>query len=719
MLERFFGKNKDLALVIGMILILITLFSPIPPMLLDLAIIINFGFGLTILLLTFYVAKPVEFSTFPSLLLIATLFRLSLNVAATRLILTGGEAGQVIDSIGSFAVGGFFVVGLVVFFILVVVQYVVVTSGAQRVSEVAARFMLDSMPGQQMSIDADLNMGLIDQDEARARRAELEKEASFYGAMDGASKFVKGDAIAGIIIVLIDIIAGWIIGVAQMGMDWNEALQRFTLLTIGDGIATQLPALIISIATGIIVTRSSSDRDLSTEVLTQLSSVPRIPIIVTGILAVLLLLPGMPKWPILILMALTVLIWLQIRRRARTGDSLESETDESVDTATGKAAPPLLSVGFGSVVSDAWKSDEAVIMDRITTLRETHEHAFGIGFPAVKIVDGDKLGSHEYEICLFGTRYAGGEIEPDQSLAIETKDVLTPISGLDTKDPTYGLKAVWIDPERSDEAGKAGYTVIDPLTVFITHLGEVLRNEAPTLMTRAAASGLLEDVRSRQPGLVEELVPTLLSVSDIQRLFQNLLSEGVPINNVDLLAEHLVDLARQEKEIGALTELVRQRMSYTICNKLKDRNSDLAVLSLDPRVENQILQAVAASGRPDKLSIDPKLAETLIRKLAALSDEMMQKGRNPVLLCGPDVRRQLRTLTARAVPRLAILSVNEIPMNIELSSHGIVKLDPGEAPALNAPARPAGQASGSGSGSGSGPGPSGDIPGGALGGAGG
>lgn len=712
MLERFFGKNKDLALVIGMILILITLFSPIPPMVLDLAIIVNFGFGLTILLLTFYVAKPVDFSTFPSLLLIATLFRLSLNVAATRLILTGGEAGQVIDSIGSFAVGGFFVVGLVVFFILVVVQYVVVTSGAQRVSEVAARFMLDSMPGQQMSIDADLNMGLIDQDEARARRAELEKEASFYGAMDGASKFVKGDAIAGIIIVLIDIIAGWIIGVAQMGMEWNEALERFTLLTIGDGIATQLPALIISIATGIIVTRSSSDRDLSTEVLTQLSSIPRIPIIVTGILAVLLLLPGMPKWPILILMGLTVLIWFQIRRRARAEPELDLGDDELAGSTTNAGAIPVLSVGFGSVLSDAWKGEEAVIMDRITTLRETHEHAFGIGFPAVKIVDGNKLGSHEYEICLFGTRYAGGEIEPDQMLAIETKDVLTPINGIETKDPTYGLKAVWVETTRADQAQEAGYTVIDPLTVFITHLGELMRNEAPTLMTRAAASGLLEEVRTRQAGLIEELIPTLLSVSDAQRLFQNLLAEGVPISNVDLIAEHLVDLARQEKDIGALTEMIRQRMAYTICNKLKDRNRDLTVLSLDPRIENQVLQAVTASGRPDKLSVDPKLAEHLIRKLSAMADEMVQKGRNPVLLCGPDVRRQLRTLTARAIPRLAILSVNEIPMNIELSSHGIVKLDPGDAPALSAPAAP--PAGGNKGGAGTG----GDVPGGAFGGAG-
>ena len=295
-----YSRNKDLVLVVGTVLILLILFSPIPPALLDLAIIVNFGFGLTIMLLTFYVRKPVEFSTFPSLLLVATLYRLSLNVAATRLILTGANAGDVIESIGTYAVQGNFVIGLVVFFILIVVQYVVVTAGAQRVSEVAARFTLDSMPGQQMSIDADLNLGLIDQKQAIERREGLEKEASFYGAMDGASKFVKGDAIAGIIILLIDIIAGLIVGVAQMGMGWSEALQRFTLLTIGDGIATQLPALIISIATGIIVTRSSADKELSTEIFRQLASEPRIPLIVLAVLAALMLLPGMPKWPIAI-----------------------------------------------------------------------------------------------------------------------------------------------------------------------------------------------------------------------------------------------------------------------------------------------------------------------------------------------------------------------------------------------------------------------------------
>jgi len=413
MFDKLFRNQKDLALVGATIAILVILFVPIPPAFLDLAIIINFGLGLTIMLLTFYVGKPVEFSTFPSLLLVATLYRLSLNVAATRLILTGGNAGDVIGSIGAFAVQGNFVIGLVVFSILVVVQYVVVTSGAQRVSEVAARFTLDSMPGQQMSIDADLNMGLIDQKEAVRRREELEKEASFYGAMDGASKFVKGDAIAGIIILLINIIAGWIVGVSQMGMEWPEALQHFTLLTIGDGIATQLPALIISIATGIIVTRSAADRQLSTEVFRQLASEPRIPLIVAAVLLALMLMPGMPKWPILLIGAAAGFAWWRLRRRtAAQGGTDEDATDETM--ASGTAPVPAVEIRFGAELGRAWEKEGALILERLAGLRRAQEQELGIGFPAVKLVDGQGLGSFEYEVRLFGARYGATEVQPER-----------------------------------------------------------------------------------------------------------------------------------------------------------------------------------------------------------------------------------------------------------------------------------------------------------------
>lgn len=678
MLPKLIQNNKDLAFVGGMILILIVLFSPIPPMMLDLAIIINFGFGLTILLLTFYVAKPVEFSTFPSLLLITTLFRLSLNVAATRLILTGGEAGEVIDSIGSFAVAGNFVVGLVVFFILVVVQYVVVTSGAQRVSEVAARFTLDSMPGQQMSIDADLNMGLIDQKEAVRRRQELEKEASFYGSMDGASKFVKGDAIAGVIILLIDIIAGWIIGVVQMGMGWSEALQKFTLLTIGDGIATQLPALVIAVATGIIVTRSSADKQLSSEIFRQLSSVPRIPLIVACVLVALMLLPGMPKWPIAILLAILVFAWLQIRKpeTSHFDDEEAAASEERLHTIS--KSFPALEIALGPDLVAAWRDQEPVIMERIATLRQAHEDRLGIAFPAVKIREHRQIGYLDYQIKILGTAYSGARMEPDKMLAIKSQDVTQEIHGIETVDPAFNLPAVWIESDRCDTARTSGYTIVDPVSVLITHLDEVLRTHASTLLTRSTVVQLIDEVRDRQMGLIEELLPNLLTVSDVQRVLQNLLSEGVSIANIDVILEHLTDLARAEKDIALLTERVRERLGLSICNDLRDRHSDLAVISLDPRLENQIASSVASGAAARAMVVEPKLAEQIVRNLIAITGKMHAQGRAPVLLCGAEIRRHLRALTQRSLPKLSILSVNEIPPVITLSSFDVVRLESGE-----------------------------------------
>ncbi|WP_034158863.1 flagellar biosynthesis protein FlhA [Sphingomonas sp. ERG5] len=675
MINRLLSNTKDLALVIGMILILVILFSPIPPAILDLAIIINFGLGLTILLLTFYVGKPVEFSTFPSLLLVATLYRLSLNVAATRLILTGGSAGDVIASIGTFAVQGNFVIGLVVFLILVVVQYVVVTSGAQRVSEVAARFTLDSMPGQQMSIDADLNMGLIDQKEAVRRREELEKEASFYGAMDGASKFVKGDAIAGIIILLINIIAGWIVGVVQMGMEWGDALQHFSLLTIGDGIATQLPALIIAIATGIIVTRSAADRQLSTEVFRQLASVPRIPLIVAGSLMVLLLLPGMPKWPIALIIALSVFGWYRARIAATALAASEKGVviDDGTMVAAGPAPP--LELRFGSDLSDAWKSDEPIIMDRIASLRRLHEQDYGIGFPAVRVADGASLGPLDYEIRLFGSRFAMAEIHPESVLAVRTDEKATSLAGIEARDPAFGLPATWIDPTLAGQARDMGLRVIDPVTVMITHFAEIVRSEMATLVTRNVVVKMLEDAREQQPGLVEELIPNGLAIADIQRVVQNLLAEGVSVANFDLILEHLLDLSRTQKDPAELTELVRQRMSYSICHQLRGKHIDLAVLSLDPRIENQISANLTQSAASGTMLVEPRLAEQLIRKLSSMAEAMYRDGRAPVLLCGPELRRHLKAFTRRSVPKLSVLSVNEIPMRINLRSFDIIRVE--------------------------------------------
>lgn len=672
MLRRFFDSNKDLALILGTLIIVLIMFSPIPPALLDLAIIVNFGLAFTILLLTFYVFKPVEFSTFPSLLLIATLYRLSLNVAATRLILTEADAGQVIGSIGSYAVQGNFVIGFMVFVILVVVQFVVVTAGAQRVSEVAARFTLDSMPGQQMSIDADLNLGLIDQHEAQARRSALEKEASFYGAMDGASKFVKGDAIAGIIILLINIIAGLIVGVAQMGMSWPEALERFTLLTIGDGIATQLPALIISVATGIIVTRSASDRQLSTEVFSQLASVPRVPLIVVGILLAMLLLPGMPKWPIGIVALIGVIAFARIRKNARTADEDAAQEGE---TGVTSGPPAAIEIRLGSEIHDEWKGRQSILLERIATGRANHERQFGFAHPQVRIQAAPSLGSVDYEIAIQGVSHGSAQLFPGKQLALKTGQNAKQIAGIPGRDPAFGIEGVWVDADGVAEARREGYTLVEAETALMTHLSEILRQEMPNLLTRAVTVELLDQVRERQPGLVEELVPNILTASDIQRVLQNLVQERVSIANIDIILETLVDIGRNERDPIELSERVRQKLAVTICNGLRGHHDDLAVLSLDPRIENRILSEVGNAGGQGLLAVDPKLADQLLRQLGPLVDKMLKSGRQPVLLCAGPLRRIMLRLVQRAVPQLSVISVDEVPLRISLTSFDVVRLD--------------------------------------------
>ncbi|HEY4116149.1 MAG TPA: flagellar biosynthesis protein FlhA, partial [Rhizomicrobium sp.] len=674
--RAIFGKNLDLVLVFGVIAILLILFAPIPPVLVDLSIVINLAFALTILLLTFYVGRPVEFSTFPSLLLVATLFRVSLNVAATRLILTSANAGEVIGAIGSFAVRGNFVVGLVVFFILVVVQYVVVTSGAQRVSEVAARFVLDSVPGQQMSIDADLNMGLIDQNEAKRRRKDLEKEASFYGAMDGASKFVKGDAIAGIIILLIDIIAGWIVGVAEMGMNWSDALATFTLLTIGDGIVTQVPALVISVATGIIVTRSSADRQLGTEVFSQLTSVPKVPLIVLGTLMVLLALPGMPKWPMVIVVLIAAANFMAARRkkRAEQAETLFEKQETEPEKQAPKAPAPV-EVLLGRDLGQQWMPLKPLLMERIAALRTQREKLSGFLIPSILFQDGTELGPLEYEISLFGTRHGTSQVYPDMVLAVRSSETAEVLPGIETRDPAFGLPAVWIDAGLSDRARNSGCTLVDPVTVLMTHLGEVVRGEASLLLSRADVVSLLEGVRSRQPGLVEELIPAVMTVSDVQRVLQNLLAEDVSIRTLDQIVETLVDVGRTSKDPAELTELVRQRLSHGICQGLRGKNEQLSVLSLDPRVEGQIADSIRRADKGAGFALDPKFAEQLIRRLVPLVESMMRQRLAPVLLCNADIRRHLKTFTRRTLPRLSVLSVNEIPHTVDLKSFSVVKVD--------------------------------------------
>jgi flagellar biosynthesis protein FlhA len=679
-LRRIFARNTDLVLVLLVVGILTVLFVPIPSVLLDFLILTNVSFALLILLLTFYIARPVEFSTFPSLLLIATLFRLSLNVATTRLILSDADAGRVIAAIGSYVVGGNYVIGLIVFLILVVVQYVVVTNGAQRVSEVAARFTLDSMPGQQMSIDADLNMGFIDQDEAKRRRKLLEKESGFYGAMDGASKFVKGDAIAGIIILLINIIGGLVIGVMQMGMRWDQALQTFTLLTVGDGIVTQVPALVIAVGTGIIVTRSASDGELSNEVLKQLTAFPKTLFIVAGALAVILFLPGIPSAPVLVLICVLLGVGILIMRGAKAGavdaeeEAAQAEAAKGEEDAYEMLKVEPIEVHVGSSLAPLVKGEQTVFMERIAAIRKQYALESGMVLPRVRFRDAPQLSSSAYELQIFGVPAGKGEILIDRMLAIRASKDARQLKGIETREPTYGLPAVWVEEGEREVARAARYTLVDPATVFITHISEVLKQQAAHLLTRTETDRLLQRVRQQQPGLVEELIPTILSLSDVQKVLQNLLREKVSIRNLEVILETLVDMGRTSKDLGYLTELVRQKLGAAICQSLLGEGSALNVLTLDPSIEQTLMAGLRSAEAGGEIVVEPKYAEQLLSRLAAQSERMMKGNMLPVLLCSPDLRRHLRALSERVVPHMRILSMAEIPNSVSLKASGVVAL---------------------------------------------
>lgn len=678
MISRLLADNRDMLLVAFLLAILAVLFMPIPASALDALILANFSFAFLILLLTFHMARPVEFSTFPSLLLVATLFRLSLNVAATRLILSDGDAGRVIGAIGSYVVGGNYVIGIIVFLILIVVQYVVVTSGAQRVSEVAARFTLDSMPGQQMSIDADLNMGFIDQQEAQRRRKNLEKEAQFYGAMDGASKFVKGDAIAGILILLIDIVGGLVIGVVQLDMPWSEALQTYTLLTIGDGIVTQAPALVIAVGTGIIVTRSGADQNLSTEALRQITAYSKPLAIVGAALAALAAIPGIPAIPAALLaLALLACAWW-VRRRGAASQAADTADEPEAGAPRDEYAelavqPVEVQLGPGlAALANEWG---ALVAQRLAVFRKQFAAEMGLVLPAVRLKGSARLATYAYTIDLFSTPVARGEVLPERVLAIHSSTEAAALPGsIETRDPAYGLRAWWIEEAQRTQAMTARYTLIDASTVFFTHLTETLRREAGTLLTRAETDRLLARVRQSQPGLVEELVPSVLTVSDIQRILQNLLKEKASIRNLEAILETLVDAGRQQRDVVLLTEIVRQRLGQAICQSVMGDATTLTVLTIDAGVEARLLRALSDTVEKPA-ALDPKFAEAVMTQLVQLSEKMLKANLTPAVLCAPDLRRHLRALSERLIPQMRVLSMSEIPRAIELKAFATVTLN--------------------------------------------
>ncbi|WP_444925663.1 flagellar biosynthesis protein FlhA [Microbulbifer sp. ANSA003] len=677
--ERLLGSKSELALVLGVFGILVVLFTPVPSAVLDFLLLFNLSMAILILLLTFYMDKPVEFSTFPAILLIATLLRLSLNIAATRLILSNADAGQVIEAVGDYVVAGNYIVGLVIFFILIIVQFIVVTSGAQRVAEVAARFTLDSMPGKQMSIDADLNMGLIDETEAQKRRKEIEKEANFYGSMDGASKFVKGDAIAGIIIILIDIVGGLAVGIAQLGMNWGDALHTYTLMTVGDGIVTQIPALIISTATGIIITRASSDSFLGKEIGSQLGKHPKSLVLVSLALIFFSILPGIPIWPVAVLLCIFIPIIILIAKSSDTSEGEEAAIPlaESTDVAVQVAnyndiTVEPIEIVFGEELGE-FVSKDTIFVEKVKAFRRQFVEEMGIVIPNLKLSTSINKEKNSYDLKLFNSVVASSSCFPDKTLAISTGSKIS-ILGLETKDPSYGLPAVWIDNSQKELAVQQGLTVVDPVTVLFTHFSEIIKRNSEELLTRKETELLLGRVKETQPTLYDELIPEQLSLSDVQKVLKLLVKEKIPISNIELIAESLVDKARITKDPATLVESIRQQLSRVICEPLLNKDNTLEVITIDPSLERKLFESINYDETPASIRLDPAIVEKFIKNISKSVEQMIKGGNKPVLLCTGNLRMHIKKLTERYLPHLVVISLNEIPSNTNVRSQEIVSL---------------------------------------------
>ena len=661
---------RNLATPLLVIMILMMLVVPLPTFVLDILFTFNITLALVILLVTLYLTKPLDFAAFPTALLLTTLLRLSLNVAAARIILMYGQnghgaAGEVIESFGQFVVGGNYAVGIIIFAILVIINFVVITKGAGRIAEVSARFTLDAMPGKQMAIDADLNAGLIDQEEARRRRAEIGQEADFFGAMDGASKFVRGDAVAAILILLIDLIGGLIIGVWQHGLSVGEAAQNYTLLSIGDALVAQIPALVISIAAGIVISNVTSDQNLESQLKGQILANPRALGLAAAILGFLGLVPGMPHLPFL---GAALLLAGVVRYRAKhaadqvpvpEAAAAPAPETEEVSWASVEPIDPLaLEVGYRLIpLVDAGQQGE--LLARIRGVRRKFAQEMGFLVPAVHIRDNLELRPGGYRITVKGVEVGSGEIFPDLLMAINPGQVLGDLAGTPTTDPAFGLPAVWINRDSRDRAQTLGYTVVDAVTVVATHLHQILQNRAAELLGREEVEGLLAHLASRSPKLVEDLVPKLITVDRLRKVLQNLLAEGVPIRDMRSIAEVLAEHAGQVSDSDELTALVRAALGPYIVQAISPGSQELSVAVLDGQLENLLQNNLRAGG--DKVPLEPGLAQHLMEKATAVMQSMESGGMQPVLLTAAPLRQFLAKLLARPAPRLRVLSYAEIP----------------------------------------------------------
>jgi flagellar biosynthesis protein FlhA len=681
------SKNSDLVLAVGLILIIAVMVIPMPRFLLDILLSFMMAISIVLLLTSVYARRALDFSVFPSLLLITTLFRLSLNVATTRVILLHGAeegtaaAGEVIQSFGEFVVGGNYAVGIVVFIILVIINFIVITKGAGRVAEVSARFTLDAMPGKQMAIDADLNAGLINEEVARKRRSEIAREADFYGAMDGASKFVRGDAIAGIMIVVVNIVGGIIIGTLQKGMDLAQAAEVFTLLTVGDGLVSQIPALVISTAAGIIVTRTATSTDFSQEFARQIFMKPKAIGAAAGIMGFMALIPGLPHIPFLFLAGALGLIASTLDKNEK--DAVIAKKQEAEAEKLKPVAEKLenllpvdvleLEVGYGliSIVDVEQNGD---LLERISNIRKQFALDLGIIVPPLRIRDNLELKPGDYQILLKGVQVGSGSLMVGHLLAMDPGGVHDPIPGIRTKEPAFGLDAIWISQDQKEDATYAGYTVVDLSTVIATHLTELVRANASELLGRQELQVLLDTFKQTNPKIVEDLIPNLLPVGVVLKVLKALLKENVSIRDLRTILEALAEMSQTQKDPQLLTEHVRTALARTITKKLVGSSGQMLLLTLDREIEETLAAGIIQTDQGAQLSVDPDFVRRFVAELNQQAMELTAESSQAVVLCSPIIRHHLKNLVDRFIPNVVVLSHNEITPNVNVRSFGTVRL---------------------------------------------
>jgi len=673
------SQYRDIYVIVAVLLVVIMMVLPLPPFMLDILLACNISLSLLVLLLSMNIREPLEMSVFPTLLLLLTLFRLSLSISSTRLILLHAHAGNIIKAFGQFVVGGNYIVGFIIFLILVVVQFIVITKGSERVAEVAARFTLDAMPGKQMSIDADLNAGLITEAEARQRRRQIQREADFYGAMDGASKFIKGDAIAGIIIVLIDFIGGLLIGMFGRGFDFQQSLNTYTLLTVGDGLVSQIPALLVSTATGIIVTRAASDNNLGHELNIQLMSSPKTLLVTSAVLMVFAVVPGLPFVPFFVLSGLFGLMGYGLLREQASTESTaaadharqELEERRQPESVLSLLQVDMIELEIGYSLIPLVDSEQGGdMLDRITMIRRQCALELGIVVPVIRIRDNLQLPPNSYIIKIKGIEVGRGQLMLNHFLAMDAGNVTERVPGEPTKEPAFGLDALWISEEHREQAEINGYTVVDSPSVLATHLTETIRSHAHELLGRQEVQTLLDSLRSDYSAVINELVPNLMTIGEVQKVLQNLLREQVPIRNLVTILEALADAAPISKDLDYLTDYVREALARQLCRQYADDDL-LQVLTLDQQWETVIAEGIEQTERGNIVSIDPRLLQRLFNALKQTLDSTALV--QPVILVSPRIRLAFKRLTERYFPGLAVMSYNEIVPEIQVQTIGMVK----------------------------------------------